>query len=111
MRSRSELEIKPGASTVYKFLADESTYKILRELSFKLSWETMQHIENLKEKFDLIFMDIWEEHYSEIFTRMAHLLQSETVIICDNMLTARDKVKSFKESLLQNICKYHYFTI
>ena len=49
--------------------------------------------------FDIVFIDIWASGYLDIFKVVEHLLVPGTIILADNMFTAQEQVRPFKEYL------------
>lgn len=51
-----------------------------------LEGDCLEHLENLNEKFDFIFMDAGKGHYNHFLPHCLRLLDKEGVLIADNVL-------------------------
>lgn len=58
----------------------------LKENIQVLQGDCLEVLENLKDKYDLIFIDAGKGHYNEFFPHCMRLLNDEGVIIADNVL-------------------------
>jgi predicted O-methyltransferase YrrM len=56
-------------------------------------------VASLSGTFDLVFLDIWGSLYLDAFRAVEHLLVPGTVVLADNMYTARREVAPFKAYL------------
>ena len=56
----------------------------------------------LEGTFDMIFMDVWASLYLELFQKIEPLLKPGSVVITDNMYTAEEEVRAFKQYLSGN---------
>jgi len=61
--------------------------------------DVFETLRNLQGPFDIVFIDIWASGYLDIFKAVEPLLVPGTVVLADNMFTAADEVRSFKEYL------------
>jgi len=67
---------------------------------------------NIKEKFDLIFIDGTKKEYIDYFKKAEKLIKKNGLIICDNVISHKEKmldfldyIKKFKNKLTLNINK------
>lgn len=61
--------------------------------------DVFQTVAALEGPFDLVFIDVWAERYLDLFRTIERLLRPGTVVLADNMFTAEDALRSFKEYL------------
>lgn len=117
-----ELGSSNGVSTLYfaealrlsrrgKVIATESEEKKCRRILQNASLaglsdfvelregNVFETIEGLSSPFDLVFIDIWADGYLEIFKKVEPLLKAGSIIVADNMYTAFEEVRPFKEYL------------
>jgi predicted O-methyltransferase YrrM len=56
-------------------------------------------VADLTGPFDVVFIDVWSSAYLEAIKLVDRLIAPGTVILADNMYTARNEVRPFKEYL------------
>ena len=61
--------------------------------------DVFETVKNLREPFDIIFIDIWASSYLDIFKAVEHLLAPRTTVLADNMYTAFEEVQEFRAYL------------
>ena len=61
--------------------------------------DVFRTVAELEGPFDLVFIDVWADLYLDIFRKIERLLRPGSVILTDNMFTAEDSVRSFKQYL------------
>jgi len=58
--------------------------------------------DKLNGHFDMIFMDTWSSLYLDLFQRLEPFLKPGSLVITDNMYTAADEVRDFKQYIDAN---------
>lgn len=76
-----------------------------------LQGEADEILANLKEKYDLIFIDAAKGHYLEFFNMALELLEPNGIIICDNvlfrgMVATDDLVVRRKKTIVKRMRKF-----
>jgi predicted O-methyltransferase YrrM len=61
--------------------------------------DVFETIKQIRGPFDIVFIDIWASGYLDIFKAIEPLLVPGTIILADNMFTAPQEVRPFKEYL------------
>ncbi|CAB3793558.1 O-methyltransferase [Paraburkholderia fynbosensis] len=73
--------------------AGVATYVDLRE------GDVFQTVSELHGTFDMVFIDVWADTYLDLFRQSERLLRPGTIILADNMYTAEDAVRPYKQYL------------
>lgn len=76
-----------------------------------LEGDCLEHLENLDQKFDLIFMDAGKGHYNHFLPHCLRLLDKEGVLIADNvlfrgMIATDDLVKRRQVTIVRRMRSY-----
>lgn len=76
-----------------------------------LEGDCLEHLENLNEKFDFIFMDAGKGHYNHFLPHCLRLLDKEGVLIADNvlfrgMIATDDLVKRRQVTIVRRMRSY-----
>jgi predicted O-methyltransferase YrrM len=61
--------------------------------------DIFETLDALNGAFDIIFLDMWASDYLEAAKKLERLIVPGTVILADNMYTAEDEVRPFKDYL------------
>jgi predicted O-methyltransferase YrrM len=61
--------------------------------------DVFETLDALNGTFDIVFLDIWASDYLEAAKKLERLVAPGTVILADNMYTAEDEVRPFKDYL------------
>ncbi|MEM5367784.1 class I SAM-dependent methyltransferase [Paraburkholderia azotifigens] len=64
--------------------------------------DVFQTVSRLDGTFDMVFIDVWASTYLNLFKRIEHLLRPGTIVLADNMYTAEDAVRPYKQYLDDN---------
>lgn len=76
--------------------ADLDSYVDLRE------GDVFQTVSELDGTFDMVFIDVWANIYLRLFRQVERLLRPGSIVLADNMYTAEDAVRPYKQYLDQN---------
>ncbi|MFM0730555.1 class I SAM-dependent methyltransferase [Paraburkholderia sediminicola] len=61
--------------------------------------DVFQTVSELDGTFDMVFIDVWANTYLNLFKQIEHLLRPGSIVLADNMYTAEDAVRSYKQYL------------
>ena len=61
--------------------------------------DVFETVAGLRGTFDMVFIDVWANTYLELFTQTEHLLRPGSIVLADNMYTAEDAVRPYKQYL------------
>lgn len=61
--------------------------------------DVFQTISGLDGTFDMVFIDVWANTYLNLFKRIEHLLHPGSIVLADNMYTAEEAVRPYKNYL------------
>lgn len=61
--------------------------------------DVFETVAELDGAFDLVFIDVWADAYLRLFKQIEHLLRPGSVVLADNMYTAEDAVRPYKQYL------------
>jgi len=61
--------------------------------------DVFQTVTELDGTFDMVFIDVWANAYLDLFKRIEHLLRPGSIVLADNMYTAEDAVRPYKQYL------------
>ncbi|WP_434113306.1 O-methyltransferase [Paraburkholderia caffeinilytica] len=64
--------------------------------------DVFQTVSELDGTFDMVFIDVWASTYLDLFKRIEHLLHPGSIVLADNMYTAEDAVRPYKQYLDDN---------
>lgn len=53
----------------------------------------------LDGRFDMVFIDVWANTYLDVFRQIERLLRPGSIVLADNMYTAEDAVRPYKQYL------------
>lgn len=73
--------------------AGVSAYVDLRE------GDVFQTVSELDGTFDMVFIDVWANTYLDLFKQVERLLRPGSIVLADNMYTAEDAVRPYKQYL------------
>lgn len=76
--------------------AEVESYVDLRE------GDVFQTVSTLEGSYDMVFIDVWANLYLDLFKQIEHLLRPGSIILADNMYTAEDEVRAYKEYIDQH---------
>jgi predicted O-methyltransferase YrrM len=76
-----------------------------------LSGDCLEHLEQLEEKYDMIFMDAGKGHYNHFLPHCLRLLEKDGVLIADNvlfrgMIASDDLVKRRQITIVRRMRSY-----
>jgi predicted O-methyltransferase YrrM len=61
--------------------------------------DVFQTVAGLDGTFDMVFIDVWASAYLELFKRTERLLRPGSIVLADNMYTAEETVRPYKQYL------------
>jgi predicted O-methyltransferase YrrM len=61
--------------------------------------DVFRTVAELHGTFDMVFIDVWADTYLELFRQTERLLRPGSIILADNMYTAEDAVRPYKQYL------------
>ena len=61
--------------------------------------DVFETVAGLRGTFDMVFIDVWANTYLDLFTQTEHLLRPGSIVLADNMYTAEDAVRPYKQYL------------
>jgi predicted O-methyltransferase YrrM len=61
--------------------------------------DVFQTVSELHGTFDMVFIDVWADTYLDLFRQTERLLRPRTIVLADNMYTAEDAVRPYKQYL------------
>jgi predicted O-methyltransferase YrrM len=61
--------------------------------------DVFQTVTELGGTFDMVFIDVWANAYLDLFKRIEPLLRPGSIVLADNMYTAEDAVRPYKQYL------------
>lgn len=64
--------------------------------------DVFRTVSELDGTFDMVFIDVWANTYLNLFKRIEHLLRPGSIVLADNMYTAEDAVRPYKQYLDDN---------
>lgn len=76
--------------------ADVESYVDLRE------GDVFRTVSELDGTFDMVFIDVWSSMYLRLFRQIERLLRPGSIVLTDNMYTAEDAVRPYKQYLDEN---------
>lgn len=88
--------VKCARLRVHVSTAGVDAYVDLRE------GDVFQTVSSLDGAFDMVFIDVWANTYLDLFKQTERLLRPGTIVLADNMYTAEDAVRPFKQYLDDN---------
>jgi predicted O-methyltransferase YrrM len=64
--------------------------------------DVFQTVSDLDGTFDMVFIDVWASSYLDLFRQTERLLRPGSIVLADNMYTAEDAVRPYKQYLDDN---------
>jgi predicted O-methyltransferase YrrM len=64
--------------------------------------DAFQTVSGLDGTFDMVFIDVWANTYLDLFRQTERLLRAGSIVLADNMYTAEDAVRPYKQYLDNN---------
>lgn len=64
--------------------------------------DVFQTVSELNGPFDMVFIDVWADTYLDLFRQTERLLRPGSIVLADNMYTAEDAVRPYKQYLDDN---------
>jgi predicted O-methyltransferase YrrM len=64
--------------------------------------DVFQTVSELDGTFDMVFIDVWANTYLDLFKQTERLLRPGSIVLADNMYTAEDTVRPYKQYLDDN---------
>lgn len=64
--------------------------------------DVFQTVSALDGMFDMVFIDVWANTYLDLFRQTERLLRPGSIVLADNMYTAEDAVRPYKQYLDDN---------
>ncbi len=64
--------------------------------------DVFQTVAELDGTFDMVFIDVWADAYLPLFRQTERLLRPGSIVLADNMYTAEDAVRPYKQYLDDN---------
>jgi predicted O-methyltransferase YrrM len=64
--------------------------------------DVFQTVAELDGTFDMVFIDVWANTYLDLFKQTERLLRPGSIVLADNMYTAEDAVRPYKQYLDDN---------
>ena len=61
--------------------------------------DVFQTVSELDGTFDMVFIDVWADTYLDLFKQTERLLGPGSIVLADNMYTAEDAVRPYKQYL------------
>ncbi|MFM0499726.1 O-methyltransferase [Paraburkholderia caffeinilytica] len=61
--------------------------------------DVFQTVAELDGAFDMVFIDVWANTYLNLFKQIERLLRPGSIVLADNMYTAEDAVRPYKQYL------------
>jgi predicted O-methyltransferase YrrM len=64
--------------------------------------DVFQTVSELDGTFDMVFIDVWADAYLALFRQTERLLRPGSIVLADNMYTAEEAVRPYKQYLDDN---------
>ena len=80
-------------------IVSEQTGEAVTGAVVKMDGTSYYAISGLDGTFDMVFIDVWANTYLNLFKRIEHLLHPGSIVLADNMYTAEEAVRPYKNYL------------